>query len=271
MNRHVIGLMVMAAVVMFVGQTASAGLVFLDTIEGYDTNPPNPAYLTYEDQNPDLIRSQDNGGGRIWPGSSWSTYSLTAPDQFALISSGAFNAYTTISTTGKSSSARYGQILVRIAVKKPYWARIALFGDTSATFPTGTNVTSNAIVDMTLVTDNSIGYRDNGSFVSLPGATDAGWHEFTINYDLVGGTYDIWQDTTKIVNSSALANSGFSSVQAFAIGSAYAGSGRTLLDYWQWQDSANTAFTTYGTLVPEPGMVSLLALGGGIMALRRRR
>ena len=268
--RNAIRLMVVVAAILVVGQVAQAGVVFVDHISGYDTNPPNPAYATYEDQNADIYRSQDNGGGRIYPGSAWDVYSLTAPDQFALMGSGVTNAYTTLSTTGKSSSARYGQIMVRIAVKKPYSARIGLFGDTSAQFPTGTLAASNTVVDLMLLSDNSVAYRDDGSYVHLAGATDAGWHDFTINYDLVAGTYDIWQDTTKIASASDLANSGYSSVQSFAVGSAYGGTGRTLLDYWHWKDDSSTAFTTNGTMIPEPATITLLVCGG-IMALRRRK
>ncbi|OHB57811.1 MAG: hypothetical protein A2Y12_17290 [Planctomycetes bacterium GWF2_42_9] len=256
---------------------ATVTTLFTDNISGYAAN------ADYTTQNPEVVLSQNSGCAPwISDGAGWDTTypasALTVPNQGVYIGSGWTNNYTTIAVN-KSTSARYGQVMARIAyqtdnsVPKYSFVRFGLFGAQNGTFATEV-VSKNAYLTDPANGGPAIRFWPDqlqetqaGGLAYDLAPTVAGYQDVTINYDLVAHTFDVWYGTAKVGNGASFDNN-ITSFESMAIGGAYWTGGIAILDNWQWQVSDDAAFTSYG-VVPEP--ISILFLGLGTLVILKKR
>ncbi|OHB57812.1 MAG: hypothetical protein A2Y12_17295 [Planctomycetes bacterium GWF2_42_9] len=253
-----ISILIIAASTMAV-QASDPTVLFSDQILEYT---PNADYTT---QNSQVVLSQ-NSGCLPWisDGAGWNAAypasALTLPNQGVYIASSWTNNYTTIAVN-KSTSARYGQVMARIAyqtdnsVPKYSFVRFGLFGAPNGTFATEV-VNKNAYLTDPVNGGPAVRFWPDqlqetqvGGLAYDLAPTVAGYQDVTINYDLVSHTFDVWYGTVKVGDGASFDNN-ITSFESMAIGGAYWTGGIAVLDSWQWQTSDTTPFTTYGVAIP---------------------
>ncbi|OHB57806.1 MAG: hypothetical protein A2Y12_17265 [Planctomycetes bacterium GWF2_42_9] len=220
--------------------------MFYDNIGGYLEN------RLYPTANVNVVLSQNNGDNPSI-GSTIGNWSVPAPDQLVRITSGNTYNYTTLAVN-KSSTARYGQVMARVAyagwdgVTSYSFVRLGVFGTSSPTFPAELAYASTNSGPEIQWWPGQLRRLTTGGAVNLTAQT-AGFHNVTINYDLQTDTYDVWYDQTQVASGAPFATA-LASVQSIAIGGAYWNSGGlAALDYWHWKTSDDAAFTSYGTQI----------------------
>jgi len=244
----VVAVMVLAIVSLTV-RAADPEVIFWDNISGYTLNTP-PAATLYENVNSDVVHSQNNGNLTV--ASTIGVWSETAPDQLVSIQSGVYAAYDTVAVN-RNSTARYGQIMVRIGKTANELVRVGLFGVSNPSFPYQWGNSTDAGIEVLWNVNKMLHYGSSGAWTGgVDGYSITQFHTVTINYDLTAQTYDVWYNTTKVVSSLAF-NAAITSAKSIAIGGAYWASGEaTALDYWHWQVSDSNPFTSYSGELPKP-------------------
>ena len=263
MKKVMVMLVVAGLLVAACPTMATVDTLFYDGISGYTLNSL-PAATLYENVNSDVVHSQNNGNLSV--ASTIGTFSQTAPDQLVSLQSGVYAVCDTVAVN-QDSTARYGQIMVNVAKTQGMRARIGMFGVSNPSF--GDAYADSAGAGLELLWH----FTGNLHYGVSWGAGNAAYpinefHEVTINYDLVAQTYDVWINETKIASSIAFHNA-VTTVKSIAIGGVYDAAGNDMaLDNWQWQVSGDTAFTSFGTEVPEPTTMILLGLGASLLRKR---
>ena len=233
---------VMVLLILVCPTMAIDTIMFYDDIFGYGEEGEN-----YNDENSEVIHSQNNGSLTI--GSTIGGWSKTTPDQLVRINSAVYSTYNTVAVN-KESTARYGQIMVRLGKDTDTLVRLGLFGASNPSFPYQWG-NSNAGIEILWNVNGMLHYGVNGAWTGgVDAYSTAQFHEVTINYDLMAQTYEVWYNTTKVVGPIAF-NASIATIESIAIGGAYLVDGNdAALDYWHWKTSDSTAFTSYGTEIP---------------------
>jgi len=219
----------------------TAGVVFRDSIKGYDTSAGN----RYIDLNTSLYISQQPGAWvpRVTDTSDLGTYGTTLPNQLVILGGGQASKYTTLAFDA-SNTDRYGQVFLRIG-EKLLFVKLAFFNDANPIFADGPGWETNTVAEIfwrhDKIRTNRVGDSTGELFFDWD---TANFHYVTLNYDLVAGTYELYVDTTLLADEMLLNGS---TIRSMAIGSAWLATGLDCaLDYWHWQTSNTNEFTSYG-------------------------
>jgi hypothetical protein len=264
-----LGLLVAACPVM-----ASVTTMFYDGISGTAGGPYTYWQPGYEGVAPAaVVHTQANGLGWVGngPGNAGGVFDTVAPNQEMNLYGGMYT-YNTYAVNGNGTD-RYGQVMARIGHAYGQVIRVGLFGGQNGAFDGASmwDAASNSAAEVEYHFTNNLYYKDNTQTFQLASATnDQVYQNLTINYDLVAQTYDVWLDSTEVASGIGYGRN-ISSIQSIAIGSCIFDPAATVvnaLDSWQWQTSADTAFTSYANELPEPA--TLVLLGLGVSFLRKR-
>jgi hypothetical protein len=222
---------------------------------------------TYMQLNPNVVLSQNNGG--FFPvGSSFTgarTWSVSDPNQMVLLVSNTVGKYSTLAIN-RHSTTRYGQILIQLGKDAALWTRIGLFDHNNPQF-TSLNGSAGAGADVILDSGAAFSYRSSNALFS-PGKyhSTAQFFKITINYDLQAGTYEIWNNSTKIAGPIAFDVPLAQNVEAVGLANTYAtGTAISVLKYWHWQTSDTTPFSGVGTIVTSASCGDIWDSGNGIL------
>jgi hypothetical protein len=243
-TRLFIVVLILAAISVAV-RAASPTVLFYDNIAGYTSG----SY--YQNVNSQVVLSQNNGDHPVVE-STEDAWSVTAPNQLVRLCSVTSMAYTTIAVN-KSSSARFGQIMVRLGVdtSPAMLVRLALFSVSNPQFPTEWGASAaNAGPEIRWHFNGTLQYGSGGA-INATSQTFSGIHTVTINYDLTAHTYDVWYNQTKFLSGVSFGTN-INSAGSIAIGGAYDGGGDAALDYWHWETCDSNAFTSYGIAITPP-------------------
>jgi len=254
-----------------------ATVLFSDNIAGYTE-------ASYPTQNSEVVIGQ-NSGSLPWISSANGEFVVSSPDQVVNIASGMAYDYTTLAVN-KHSTARYGQVVARIGYARVIGGvdRLSLirFGVAGVANPqlnhewaTPETTSMGPAIRMFWGSDGQLQYVEgngtlaNGVATNIAGATGFGdrFATFAMNYDLQTQKYSVWLDGTQVASNITFANPITSAESMFLGGCWIAADGYGALDWWQWQTSTDTAFTTAG--IPEPATLILLGLGA-VSLLRKR-
>jgi hypothetical protein len=231
---------------------AMAAIMFSDPIEGYTEGANwyavNPK-VTLIRGNPSQVVADGGGGKQV-------------VQALGNVSDGSAS----VLSVKETSSARYGQLLVRAFQNYDNITNFALMSNNVD--PVFAGIEASAVVNVQFHPYGYVQYdAGNGSYTTWGEPRGAGaqaWRNYTMNYDLVGLTWQLWFDNTLVNGAIPMANTP-ASVTSIALGVAQwtpSGNYPTSLDGVQWLVSADTPFTAPGVMVvPEPSLMGLLGLG----------
>ena len=216
-------------------------VLFYDKIAGYEEG------VRYVKQNPEELTNPQYGqyAGTT---SVVDHRAVTPPKQLVTLSSGNYQEYS-VTAVPKSSSARYGQMMVRMAKDGTPYVRMGIFGVSDPIFYTAPYPYANpsSAAELILAADTQINYISSDALVASGVYHSAvEFFNLTINYDLDSQTYDAWYNDTKFADSVAFSAS-LGTIESIAIGGAWWDSERVAaLKYWHWMVSETDPFISSG-------------------------